>query len=114
MPPLIWLVAGRWDTAVDVLFWLSLPIVVVLLLSVGEVMLITDGAMAGVAQEDYVLTARAKGLSEQQVRDRHAARVALLPALSKLMVSVPFFLSGLMIIELAFAQPRHIELALFV
>ncbi len=114
VPPLIWLVAGRWDTAVDVLFWLSLPIVVVLLLSVGEVMLITDGAMAGVAQEDYVLTARAKGLSEQQVRDRHAARVALLPALSKLLVSVPFFLSGLMIIELAFAQPRYIELALFV
>lgn len=114
VPPLLWLVAGKWDTVLDVLFHLSLPILVVFLLSVGEVMLIVDGSMAGVAREDYILTARAKGLSERQVRDRHASRVALLPALSKLMVSVPFFLSGLMIIELAFAQPRHIELTIFV
>lgn len=114
VPPLLWLVAGRWDAAIDVVFWLSLPIVVVFLLSVGEVMLITDSSMAGVAREDYILTARAKGLTERQVRDRHASRVALLPALSKLLVSVPFFLSGLMIIELAFAQPSYIELAIFV
>lgn len=114
VPVAVLVLRGDWVAALDILFWLSLPIIVVALLSVGEVTLIVDGAMAGVAREDYIFTARAKGLSERQVRDRHASRVALLPALSKLLVSLPFFLTGLMIIETAFAQPRYIEMAIHV
>ena len=78
------------------------------ILSFGEIALITDGAMEGAKREDFVTVARAKGAPSTTIRDRHAGRTALLPALSKLIVSIPFFLTGLMIIEMTF-QSRTFE-----
>jgi peptide/nickel transport system permease protein len=49
--------------------------------------------------EQYIETARAKGLRPVVIRDRHAARNALLPVLSKLVTSLPYLLAGLVIIE---------------
>jgi peptide/nickel transport system permease protein len=57
--------------------------------------------MASVIHDDYILVARAKGISDRQVRDRHAARNALLPLLSRFAVSLPYLLTGLVIIERA-------------
>jgi peptide/nickel transport system permease protein len=110
-PLLAWAGFGLWDRAIDVLFLLSLPVTAVALLSFGEVALTVDGVMAGVASEDFIMTARAKGLPERDVRDRHAARVSLLPVLSKLVVTVPFFLTGLVIVEASFRQPGYTGLA---
>jgi peptide/nickel transport system permease protein len=110
-PPLAWVLLGKWAVTVDILFLLTLPIIAVALLSFGEVALTVDSVMAGVASEDFILTARAKGLSERDIRDRHAARVSLLPVLSKLVVTVPFFLTGLVIIEAAFRQPGYTGMA---
>jgi peptide/nickel transport system permease protein len=64
--------------------------------------LVTDAAMEDTINEDHVFTARAKGLPDRQVRDRHAARTAVLPVLSRLVVSLPYFLTGLAILEFAF------------
>ena len=55
--------------------------------------------------EDYVVAAWAKGLPEGIVRDRHAAHSALLIALSRLVISLPYMLSGLVIIEDALHWP---------
>ena len=63
--------------------------------------------MHGTASEDYVRTARAKGLAEVDVRNRHASRLAILPAISRFVVSLPFVLTGLVIIEFAFTTPIH-------
>jgi peptide/nickel transport system permease protein len=101
----VWSLLGMRSFALDWMYLLSLPILAIALLSFGEITLIVKGAMSDVAHEDFVQTARAKGLSERMVRDRHAARVSLLPVVSKLMVNVPFFLAGLVIIETAFIQP---------
>jgi len=49
------------------------------LINFAGIMLLTRGAMLETLREDYILTARAKGLSEKVIRDRHAARNALLP-----------------------------------
>lgn len=111
-PLAIWAVFGKWAQTMDVLVLLTLPIIAVALLSFGEVALTVDSVMAGVASEDFILTARAKGLSEKDVRDRHAARVSLLPVLSKLVVTVPFFLTGLVIVEASFRQPGYTGIAL--
>ncbi|MDH3518036.1 MAG: ABC transporter permease subunit, partial [Acidimicrobiia bacterium] len=54
---------------------------------------------------DDVMTARAKGLSERTVRDRHGARNASLAVVARLAVSVPYLLTGLVIIEMAVAWP---------
>jgi len=110
IPLLLWWRQGIWSQAIDLTYGMSLLILAVVILTIGEVMLVAEGAMAGVRRENYLLTARAKGLSDSGVRDRHAARTALLAAVSKLLVSVPFFLTGLMIVETAFRTSRYIGL----
>ncbi len=108
-----WSLFGLRDQAVDVLLWLSLPITAVAILAFGEIVLVIDASMDGAREEDYVRTARAKGLREHDVRNRHAARLALLPAMSKFVVSLPFVLSGLVIVEYAFTVPSHYNASLY-
>ncbi len=105
-PVLVWLGMGWWEDASNIIVYLALPIVAVTVLAVGEVVLVSKSTTAEAASEDFVFTARAKGLPDREVRDHHAARYALLPTLSKLMVSVPFILVGLMIVEMAFTWPK--------
>lgn len=103
IPILVWVAMGLAPYALDVLAASALLILGVLILTFGDVLLITRAAMDDVMLEDYVMVARAKGLPERRVRDRHAARVALLPVLSRFTVSVPYFLTGLVILEAVFA-----------
>ncbi len=91
--------------AVDILFDASVAIAAFLLLSYGEFMLVMQTSMASVIHDDYILVARAKGIPDHKVRDRHAARNALLPLLSRFAVSLPYLLTGLVIIERAVGWP---------
>lgn len=112
----VWWVWGLVDIqsqAVDVLLWMSFAIVAVAILAFGEIVLVIDASMVGAADEDYVRTAKAKGLRDVDVRNRHAARLALLPAMSKFVVSLPFVLSGLVIVEYAFTVPSHYNASLY-
>lgn len=102
-----WQYLGERAKAIDILFLLSLPLLAVAILTIGEIILVVEAAMDGVSREEYINTARAIGMPEKQIRDRHAARVALLPALSRFVVSLPFVLSGLVIVEYAFSVPSH-------
>jgi ABC-type dipeptide/oligopeptide/nickel transport system permease component len=71
-------------------------------LAFGEIAFVMRTSMASERSADYVLAARAKGLDEHAVRERHAAPNAVLPALSRLFASVPYILAGLIIIEREF------------
>jgi peptide/nickel transport system permease protein len=102
-----WQYLGERAKAIDILFLLSLPLLAVAILTIGEIILVVEAAMDGVSREEYINTARAIGMPEKQIRDRHAARVALLPALSRFVVSLPFVLSGLVSVEYAFSVPSH-------
>jgi peptide/nickel transport system permease protein len=113
-PVLVWAALGVAGDAFDVLLYLSLPIIAVTLLAVGEVVLVTKATTGAAAREDFVQTARAKGVAEADIRDHHAARYAVLPTLSKLAVSVPFVLAGLMIVEVSFGWPEAGTLGLTV
>lgn len=99
---LAWSQMGLTGRALDLAGSMSLLIIAVVLLTFGEVLLITKASMDDVMMEDYVMVARAKGLPEKQVRDRHAARTALLPVLSRFTVAIPYFLTGLVILEVIF------------
>jgi peptide/nickel transport system permease protein len=105
-PFIVWAALGMGGEVADILAYLALPIVTVMILAVGEVVLVSKSTTAEAAHEDFVFTARAKGVRDKDVRDHHVGRYALLPTLSKLMVSVPFILVGLMIIEISFAWPK--------
>ncbi|MFT5684912.1 MAG: peptide/nickel transport system permease protein [Myxococcota bacterium] len=62
-------------------------------------------SMLEVVRQDYIRTARAKGLSERQVILKHAVRNALLPIVTLIGLSLPFLFSGSVLIEYVFAWP---------
>lgn len=76
-----------------------LGIVAFLILAFGEFHLIVETAMVSERTEDYVMTARAKGIGDGAIRDRHVARNVALPALSRFAVTLPALLTGLVIVE---------------
>lgn len=98
---LFWEAVGIRAHATDLLFQSAIPLLVFSLLAFGEFMLITRSGMREAQHEDFVLAARAKGLREKDIRDRHVGRSAILVTLSRLAVSIPYLLTGLVIIERA-------------
>ena len=71
----------------------------IVLISFGQVMLLMRAGMDVERSEDYVLTARAKGLTERAVRDRHVARNVLAPVLAGSFLTFPTVLAGMIIVE---------------
>jgi peptide/nickel transport system permease protein len=65
----------------------------------------TRGSMLEVIGQDYIRTARAKGLPERTVILRHGLRNALLPVVTQLGLYVPILLSGAVFVEVVFAWP---------
>lgn len=76
-----------------------LPLLTFTLLSFGETMLIMRTSMSDHREEEYINVARAKGLPERIVRDRHAARNAMLPVVSRLVITLPYLFTGVVILE---------------
>jgi peptide/nickel transport system permease protein len=85
--------------AFDLLRSAALPLLTYILLIFGETMVIMQSTMTEVMKEEYIRAARAKGLPERVVREKHASRNALLPVLSRLFISLPYLLAGIVIIE---------------
>ena len=102
---LVWSLSGIGGLALDILRHMILPIVTLTLISFAGTMLLTRNSMLETVREDYVMAARAKGLPEKLVRDRHAARNALLPVVTSLVYSLIFAIDGSVIIEGVFSWP---------
>ena len=99
------LLAGRTDAAVDALHHLVLPAIVLSSYSVGVITRMMRGSMLEVLGEDYVRTARAKGLPGWIVVLRHAARNGLIPVVTIVGLSFGGLLSGAVVTETVFAWP---------
>jgi peptide/nickel transport system permease protein len=91
--------------ALDILHHLILPIITLTLISFAGTMLLTRTSMLETLREDYILAARAKGLPEKVVRDKHAARNALLPVLTSFVFTLAGVLNGGVITETIFSWP---------
>ena len=100
-----WSFSGIGTLALDILRHMVLPVATLTLISFAGTMLLTRNSMLETIREDYVMAARAKGLPEKQVRDRHAARNALLPVITSLVYSLIFAIDGSVIIEGVFSWP---------
>jgi peptide/nickel transport system permease protein len=101
----IWAASPIGPYGLDIVHHLILPVVTLTLVAFAGTMLLTRNAMLETLREDYILTARAKGLSEPVVRDKHAARNALLPVVTSLILSLAFVISGGIITETIFSWP---------
>ncbi|HIE56391.1 MAG TPA: ABC transporter permease, partial [Chromatiaceae bacterium] len=100
-----WYFSGLGEFAWDIASHMVLPILTVTLIAFGGTMLLTRTSMLETLREDYILTARAKGLSQKRIRDKHAARNALLPVWTSLVFAIGFAVSGGIVTETIFSWP---------
>lgn len=87
----------------DILWHMVLPVTTVTLIAFGGAMLLMRDSMLEVIKEDYVLAAKAKGLPDKVVRDKHAARNALLPMITSFVLALAFVVDGGIITETVFS-----------
>lgn len=88
---------------VDVLLHVFLPMMTLVAISSAGTILLMQTSMLEVMGEDFILTARAKGLSERIVRKRHAARNAYLPIVTSIVIALGFVVGGAIILEQIFS-----------
>lgn len=91
--------------ALDVLRHLALPAVSLGLAQLAVVTRITRSSLLDVLGQDFIRTARAKGLSETLVIGKHASRNALLPVVTVIGANIAFLAGGSVLIELIFGWP---------
>jgi len=96
---------GLWGKLADLASHLVLPVVVSAFAGIAAFSRYVRSNMLEVIRQDYVLTARAKGLPERTVIFRHALRNALLPVITLLGLSVPGLIGGSVIFETIFGIP---------
>jgi peptide/nickel transport system permease protein len=91
--------------ALDIGYHMVLPVLVLSLLHTAALMRYTRSSMLEVIKQDYIRTARAKGVKEQTVIYKHALRNALIPVITVLSSSLGHLLSGAILTETVFAWP---------
>ncbi len=84
---------------------MMLPLIVLVLVGLARPLFLLKDQMAQIAEEPFVMTARAKGLSESRIRSRHLARCALLPLLNDASINMALIISGGILIEYVFNWP---------
>jgi peptide/nickel transport system permease protein len=98
-----WILTRQAVYALDILYHMALPVLTLTLVSFGGTMLLTRNSMLDTLGEDFLLTARAVGIPDREIRDRHAARAALLPVVTTLVFSLAFSIAGGVITEAVFS-----------
>ncbi len=94
-----------WAWLADLLRHLVLPVATLALGSFMGTARYLRTSLAEVLVQDYILAARARGLSERRILFRHALRNALLPVITLLGLSLPFLLGGAVVVEVVFGWP---------
>lgn len=96
---------GFWGQVQDVARHLAMPLFLFVFGSLAGMSRFMRTSMLEVLRQDFILTARAKGLPERTVVLKHALRNALLPVITILGLSVPGLIGGSVIVESIFALP---------
>ncbi len=111
-PPALELSISSWKLVIpsleelaDRIWHLAIPATVLVLFQYGGYLLLTRATMIESLSEDYIVTARAKGVRERLVVFKHAFRNASLPILTSAALAFGFMLSGAIITETVFSWP---------
>ena len=89
---------GRWE-------YLGLPILIFVILSMGSNVLFYRTVFLDEIYQDYVRTARAKGLSDRTILFKHVLRNALIPIITRVVLTMPFLILGSLLLESFFGIP---------
>ncbi|UQN07678.1 ABC transporter permease [Deinococcus sp. QL22] len=97
--------AGFWATTLDKLHYLILPLSVLMLREIAVTLRFMRASMLEVLNQDFIRTARAKGLPNRIVLFKHALRNAIVPIITLLGLSIPGLFGGVVITETVFSWP---------
>jgi len=97
--------ANPLEKTLDILHHLVLPAATLITAHIGGTYLLMRNSMLSVLGADYILSARAKGLSERYIRNRHAIKNALLPVVTMAALTIGFMITGTIFVEKVFAYP---------
>lgn len=99
------LIQKNWAAVYDGITHILMPAVALGVNMLGILMRVTRSAVLEVMQEEFVVTARAKGLAERKVLWRHVVRNALIPVITVVGLELGTLLSGSIIVETVFSWP---------
>jgi ABC-type dipeptide/oligopeptide/nickel transport system permease component len=99
------IINGRFDILLDVLSHLVLPVVTLVLISSAQIVRIMRSSLLDTLSQDYIRTARAKGLAKSMVNRKHALRNALLPIVTLASFTLVGLFNGVIITETIFVYP---------
>jgi len=94
-----------YDSLADLLHHLVLPAATLTLVSIGAFALIMRGSLMDVMTEEYITTARAKGLPTKQILKDHAVPNAMLPMMALIAIDLAFIVGGAFQVEYVFSYP---------
>ena len=96
---------STWSSIKDIGLHMILPAATLALTLFGEYTLVVRSSMLETLGEDYVLTARAKGLPQRRIVVAHALRNAMLPIATLVALSLGFIVAGAILVEIVFSWP---------
>jgi len=99
------IITGNGEALVDALKHLAMPTLALATIPMAIIARMTRSSMLEVLQEDYIRTARAKGLREQVVLSRHALKNAFLPVITIIGIQTSSLLAGAVLTETIFSWP---------
>ena len=94
-----------WGHFVTVMSDLALPLMTLVVIGAAGNLLVMRAAMVSVLGQDFILTARAKGVSDGAIMFRHAARNAMIPVSTQMALNFALIVSGAIITEIIFSYP---------
>ena len=95
----------RFDIFIDALRHLVMPVVTLMVIDIALMLKITRSSVLEEMRQDYVTTARAKGLPEKMVVNRHIRRNALIPVITVAGLTLASLMGGVIITETVFDYP---------
>ena len=98
-------ISGYGPTLDDKLYFLALPVLISVLLNLGSDIRFFRNSIIEEVTQDYVRTARAKGLSESLVYLKHVLKNSLIPVLTYVVIQIPYLVLGSLLLESFFAIP---------
>ncbi|HEY4844312.1 MAG TPA: ABC transporter permease [Candidatus Dormibacteraeota bacterium] len=109
--PLFGMHTGGVDDPLDLLYHMVLPVTSLTILEIAIFSRFMRASMLEVLHQDYIRTARAKGLAVDKVNYKHALRNAILPIITLVAIAIPQIVNGAIITEGIFSWPGTGQLA---
>jgi len=97
--------ATEWDRWIDIGRHLILPTITLTIIYLGEYLLIMRSSLLEVLGEDYILTAKAKGMTDGRILRDHALKNAMLPVVTIIALTLGFTIAGAIQVETVFSWP---------